>query len=48
MLVPDIAAAAAAAAEAGAEVALPTMEFPGHGTCAIVVQGGIDFGFWQV
>jgi uncharacterized protein len=48
MLVEDIAAAVAAAAEAGAEVALPSMELPGHGTCAIVVQGGIDFGFWQL
>lgn len=48
LLVDDIAASVAAAAEAGAEVAVPPMELPGHGTCAIIVQGGIDSGFWQL
>jgi uncharacterized protein len=48
MLVEDITAAVTASAEARAEVALPSLELPGHGTCAIVVQGGIDFGFWQL
>ena len=48
ILVQDIAASVAAAVEAGAETALPPMELPGHGTCAIVVQGGIDFGLWQL
>ncbi len=47
VLVDDIKAAVDAAAEAGAVVALPPMELPGHGTCAIVIQGGIDCGFWQ-
>lgn len=48
MLVQDIEAAVKRATEAGAELALPPMELPGHGTCAIVIQGGIEFGFWQV
>jgi uncharacterized protein len=48
ILVEDIAASVTAAADAGAEIALPPMELPGHGTCAIVVQGGIDFGLWQL
>ena len=48
MLVDDIAAAETAAAEAGAAVAVSAMELPGHGTCAIVIQGGIDCGLWQL
>ncbi|MEO0425126.1 MAG: hydroxylase [Pseudomonadota bacterium] len=47
VLVEDIQAAVDAAAKAGAQVALPPMELPGHGTCAIVIQGGIESGFWQ-
>lgn len=47
VLVEDIEASVAAAADVGAEVALPPMELPGHGTCAIVIQGGIECGFWQ-
>lgn len=47
VLVEDIEAAVKAAAAEGAEVALPPMELPGHGTCAIVIQGGIECGFWQ-
>ena len=47
-LVEDITAAVAAAARRGAEVAVPSMELPGHGTCAIVIQGGIESGFWQL
>jgi predicted enzyme related to lactoylglutathione lyase len=46
-LVDDIEAAVAAAAKAGAVIALPPMKLPGHGTCAICIQGGIDHGFWQ-
>ena len=34
--------------EAGAEIAHPPMELPGHGTFAIVIQGGIHHGLWQV
>ena len=48
VLVDDIKASVDAAAEGGAEIALPPMEIPGHGTCAIFIQGGIDCGLWQV
>ena len=48
VLVEDIEQAVAAAAEAGAKIALPPMELPGHGKCAIVIQGGIHHGLWQV
>ncbi len=48
LLVDDVEAAAKAAAEAGAEIAHPPMEIPGHGTFAIYVQGGIHHGLWQV
>lgn len=46
-LVDDIEAAVAAAAEAGAEIAHPPMEIPGHGTFAIYIQGGVNHGLWQ-
>jgi predicted enzyme related to lactoylglutathione lyase len=48
ILVKDIAAAVAAAADLGAEIAVPPMEIAGHGTCAIVIQDGIESGLWQV
>ena len=48
IVVEDIQAAVDAAAKSGAEVALPPMELAGHGTCAIVIQGGIESGFWQL
>ena len=48
MLVEDIHAAVDAATKAGAQIAMPPMEIPGHGTFAIVIQGGIDSGFWQL
>ena len=47
ILVEDITAAVEATAQAGAEVAVPPMEIPGHGACAIVIHGGIESGFWQ-
>jgi predicted enzyme related to lactoylglutathione lyase len=47
-LVDDIQAAVAAAVEAGAEVAHPPMEIPGHGTFAIYITGGIQHGLWQL
>lgn len=47
VLVENLDEAVAAAAEAGAEIAVPKMEIPGHGTIAIVIQGGIDCGLWQ-
>lgn len=36
-----------AAVEAGAEVAHPPLEIPGHGTFAIYIRGGIHHGLWQ-
>jgi len=48
ILVENIEAAVEAAKESGAEVALPPMELPGRGTCAIVIQSGIETGFWQL
>lgn len=47
-LVDDIAAAVAAAVQAGGELALPPMEIPGYGTCAIYLQGGNEHGLWQL
>lgn len=48
VLVDDLKASVAAAAEAGAEVAIASMEIPGgHGTIAIVIHGGIECGLWQ-
>lgn len=48
LLVNDIEAATRAAAEAGAEIAHPPLELPGHGTFSIVIQGGIQHGLWQI
>ena len=48
ILVEDIQATVDTAAKSGAEVAVPPMELPGHGTCAIVIQDGIEAGFWQL
>ncbi len=47
-LVENIQEAVDQAAESGAEIAVPPMELPGHGTCAITIQGGIESGFWQL
>ncbi len=47
-LVEDIEAAVSKAAESGAEIALPPMELPGHGKCAIFIQGGAEHGLWQL
>ncbi|MEM1422773.1 MAG: hydroxylase, partial [Planctomycetota bacterium] len=47
-LVDDIEAAVAEAVGAGAKIALPPMELPGHGTCAIFIQGGAEHGLWQL
>ncbi len=48
MLVENLEEAVAAAADAGAEIAIPSMELPGHGTIAVVTQGGIECGLWQL
>lgn len=47
-LVADIESAVAAAEDAGAMVALPPMEIPGHGTFAIYIVGGVEHGLWQL
>ncbi len=47
LLVDDIAEAINAADAAGAEIAISSMEIPGHGTIAIYILGGIEHGLWQ-
>lgn len=47
-LVDDIAAALAAAVDAGAIVAHEAMAIPGHGTFAIYIAGGVHHGLWQL
>jgi len=46
-LVENIESSVAAAADGGAEVALPPTEIPGQGKCAILIQSGIQIGLWQ-
>lgn len=48
ILVEDIEAAVADAKALGAEIAVPPMEIPGRGKCAIYFHGGIEAGLWQV
>jgi uncharacterized protein len=48
VLVKDIKASVAAAAESGAEIAMPPTEIAGHGEFAIVIHGGIESGLWQL
>lgn len=48
MLVQDIESAVDAAEDAGAKIAIRSMELDGHGVCAILIQGGIDIGLWQL
>ena len=47
-LVADIEKAVNEAKNTGAEIAVPPMEIPGHGKCAILMFGSIQYGFWQV
>lgn len=47
-LVDDIEAAVAAAEEAGARIAHPPLEIPGHGTFAIYFLGGVQHGLWEL
>ncbi|MDJ0758605.1 MAG: hypothetical protein QNJ19_04360 [Woeseiaceae bacterium] len=47
-LVDDIESAVAAAVNAGGELALPPMEIPGRGMCAIYFLGGAQHGLWQL
>jgi predicted enzyme related to lactoylglutathione lyase len=48
ILVDDIEGAVAVAARSGAVIAVPPMRIPGRGTCAIVIQHGIESGLWQL
>lgn len=48
VLVDDIGAAASAAAEAGAEIAMMPTEIPGYGQFAIVIYGEIESRLWQI
>ncbi|MEL6110904.1 MAG: hydroxylase [Planctomycetota bacterium] len=48
VLVTDIKASVESASEAGAKVAVPPMEIPNRGMCAIVMHGGIECGLWQI
>ena len=47
-LVHDIEAAVAAAGQSGAKIAMQPTEIPGRGKFAILIQGGIESGLWQV
>jgi predicted enzyme related to lactoylglutathione lyase len=46
-LVDDIHAALTAAVVAGADIAHPPLEIPGHGWFAIYSRGGVHHGLWQ-
>ncbi|MFT7619718.1 MAG: putative enzyme related to lactoylglutathione lyase [Planctomycetota bacterium] len=48
VLTEDIEASAKAAEDAGAQIAMPPMEIPGHGKFAIYILGGIEHGLWQL
>ncbi len=47
-LVSDIVKAVGSAAQSGAEIAMQPTEIPGRGKFAIIVQGGIESGLWQI
>lgn len=47
-LVENIDSAVAAVEKAGAAIAVPPMEIPGHGTFAIYFLGDNQLGFWQL
>lgn len=47
LLVDDVEAAVEAAQAAGAEIAMPATEIPGHGKFAIYFQGGNQYGLWE-
>lgn len=48
VLVDDIEAATEAARAGGGEIAHPPLEVPGEGTFAIYLQGGNQYGLWQL
>ncbi len=47
-LVPDINKAVEQARNTGAEIAVPVMDIPGRGKCAILMYGAIQSGLWQI
>jgi predicted enzyme related to lactoylglutathione lyase len=47
-LVHDIDKAVVAATQSGVEIAMQPTEIPGRGKFAILIQGGIESGLWQV
>ncbi|GAB5406366.1 MAG: hypothetical protein Aurels2KO_45970 [Aureliella sp.] len=47
-LVEDIDASFAQVKESGADILVEPMDIPGHGKCAIYMQGGVEAGLWQV
>lgn len=47
-LVDDIEKAVEQAKTNGAEIAVPPMEIPGYGHCAILMCAGVQSGLWQV
>ena len=47
-LVADIDKAVDEAKKSGADIAVPPMDIPGRGQCAIIMFGAIQSGFWQV
>lgn len=48
VLVKDIEASVKAASDTGAQIAVPPMKLGNHGTCAIFLLNGSEFGLWQV
>jgi uncharacterized protein len=48
LLVENIKRAVAAAAKSGAEIAMEPTAIAGYGQFAIVIQGGIESGLWQL
>ena len=47
-LVEDIDKSVEDASKTGAKIAVPVMEIPGRGKCAILMYGAIQSGLWQV
>jgi len=37
-----------ALSDLGADIALPSMQIEGHGTIAIYIVDGIEYGLWQI
>ncbi len=48
VLVDNIEAALKAAEAAGGHIAMAATEIPGHGKFGIYIQGGIDYGLWEL